>query len=549
MARAKQANIKSLQRQVAQIKLAAASKKKSTNKTRNRTGMRGRRSGVYNVAEGISPGGPTVMAANSGELTLQYSEKWADVVGDASGNLTFGPNNPGYGTVDPGFTTRPRTGAQSDGLLYDGSSEQTTSPHMVFWPGNSGLGRLDIFSAMYDLYQLKSIKLRYLTSTGTVQSGEILLGVDYDPKDVATTARGAEEYVPRFRAPLWKNGEMTVPVDRAQKAKWMYTSSGTDTMAESLGPAFAVVLGGHGVANTAVGSLWVDYKLVLQSPAPSQSGAPETSYSQAFLFHYDPLAGTITQPDQVHNTGINGGAMYASGNTADKVAQAQPIYVRPVNWGLPSGNSCEIELIDSGLFGKLPKCVLGANMTVVAHTNQAHPMTNPYFNASSLPIGSQDGGLVRGVGKATGTPWYYDVPGVAHGSQNILSCYDIFTGFRRAATKLIWRVETATASWFSVVITLGVIGREVRRMMGHGLIDRLHAVPMPAPPPTLAGDRVTKLNSISLPHKGKRLTEITEDEAGTTDTCKLCSSIPCPHAGGTTEPKDNLVSVSDCVAC
>lgn len=147
----------------------------------------------------------------------------------------------------------------------------------LFCPGVSGLPHLDARAAMYEMYRLKGpVKVEYKTAAATTTAGEIVLGIDFDPKDFNLSYAATAALSPKTVAPVWRNAQLSVPVSTAMKQKWYTTATHIDvpttiTASEQaiLNWPYDTVAFGIQVTSTAnqtTGSLWVEYDIELASP-------------------------------------------------------------------------------------------------------------------------------------------------------------------------------------------------------------------------------------------------------------------------------------------
>lgn len=162
-----------------------------------------------------------------------------------------------------------------------------------FCPGMTGMAHLDQRGGLYEMYRLRGpVRITYQSAVGTTTNGEILMGIDYDAKDVVTTYAGTAALSPKRVGPVWRNIALSVPPARAMRQKWLYTNNTFTpnwTSAKNLSErnavlpddsiAFALQVTSTAAAST--GSLWVDYCVEFCSPklATVNGGMSLVTYS------------------------------------------------------------------------------------------------------------------------------------------------------------------------------------------------------------------------------------------------------------------------------
>jgi hypothetical protein len=148
-------------------------------------------------------------------------------------------------------------------------STSATVPGIVsrsFYPGNSGLARLDQFGQMFELWKVKKLRLHYIPSVGSTQSGMVHMGVDFDNRELPSTPQGVSILEPSTHGAVWKDNSLGIPIERVQRTKWMYTNAGGSVSPET-GTGFAVVVSTTGTVDA--GEVWLDYEIEFVGPVPS----------------------------------------------------------------------------------------------------------------------------------------------------------------------------------------------------------------------------------------------------------------------------------------
>lgn len=162
-----------------------------------------------------------------------------------------------------------------------------------FWPGKSGLTRLDQFGRMYDQYRVRKLVVKYLTASGTVTSGSTITGIDYDASDYPGTLGALQVNQPKLRVPVWESGSMRLDIDRLNKSRWMFTSAGIATSTPGFTSACAVTSSAP-ASDTEIsyGEVWVDYEVVFTGPSLSNASGQFAANSSAGSWNTNESTGT-----------------------------------------------------------------------------------------------------------------------------------------------------------------------------------------------------------------------------------------------------------------
>ena len=240
--------IAGLQQRMNSLSFAALPRQKSVRRrTKPKRSNHLRNSNPSGNAWGVPQGGAVVSSARDGNTRIAFEEKWTDL----------------------------RTSGAVGSLLLS----------LLFCPGRSGLTRLDQFGRMFDLYKVKRLVFKYRTSVGSTTAGKVLMGVDYDPKDLPTSGAGVEVLQPRARTPVWQNVVLNADVSKCQKARWMYcTSSDRDpapgSVDDSMATACALVIDAAGPLDTELGEIWVGYDIEFSGPQRGEISNTQTETTQ-----------------------------------------------------------------------------------------------------------------------------------------------------------------------------------------------------------------------------------------------------------------------------
>lgn len=165
--------------------------------------------------------------------------------------------------------TRPvRRGAPAVGTLRVKYRELLTSvgnnttQNYEFLPGATGMPHLDARAGLYEMYKIIGVRFIYKAAVGTTVNGEVLLGVDFDSRDIVPSYQGTAALQPKATGPVWRDFGLRVPPGRAMKQRWLLTSNLQDD-APAQG-AFTLQ-----VTNTSTvvpGTIWCEYYLEFVSP-------------------------------------------------------------------------------------------------------------------------------------------------------------------------------------------------------------------------------------------------------------------------------------------
>lgn len=143
----------------------------------------------------------------------------------------------------------------------------------VFNPGATGMVMLDNTALQYDQYKIRSCSLEYRTGTGTTVSGNLVMGVDYNPQsDLPSDNSYAAVAIlePKFVGPVWTAcSSIPLEVSRAMKGNtWRFTNNTGPS-----GSAF-VLRANVNTQGQTYGIIWCKYVVEFCSPKQIQSSGP-----------------------------------------------------------------------------------------------------------------------------------------------------------------------------------------------------------------------------------------------------------------------------------
>jgi len=233
-------------------------------------------------------------------------------------------------TVESATTTR-------NGVMVVSSSEvwglataialdpqKSTTPNVLqFYPGASGLARLDAYAGMWEEVRLQSLRLRYISNSGTMTAGKVVMGVDFDPADTTPASPygvllgAVQSLQPNLEGPMWQSMEMRFSKKELDQANggpgiWRYTSGAAKH--PDRGAMFALNLV---TTSTECGLVRIDYTVEFRSPRSGPEGSNEVVTVGTAVSQYKSVQGgtTATAIDTL-NTAVTRGSPVAPGYTS-----------------------------------------------------------------------------------------------------------------------------------------------------------------------------------------------------------------------------------------
>lgn len=84
----------------------------------------------------------------------------------------------------------------------------------VFWPGLTGIARLDQEALRWETFKLRSVRYSWHNRTATTTSGDFVAAIDYNPDRLAQTEAELLIKNPQIQSSLWQEGKApTLSVD------------------------------------------------------------------------------------------------------------------------------------------------------------------------------------------------------------------------------------------------------------------------------------------------------------------------------------------------
>lgn len=138
-----------------------------------------------------------------------------------------------------------------------------------FTPGKSSIPVLDNLASIYERYQVHEVLLHWTPCMGTSKDGLVVVGIDWQTKEIAKTRAGVQTLNPNKRDAIYGKFTMQLPASRLMNRKWMATS--TSEVIDNT-TAFRAVVAADGLEavttdSKTVGDLWITYDITFQGPS------------------------------------------------------------------------------------------------------------------------------------------------------------------------------------------------------------------------------------------------------------------------------------------
>jgi hypothetical protein len=121
----------------------------------------------------------------------------------------------------------------------------------------------------FNLYRFKYLRIKYLNSTNTTNSGLVVVGFNPDPNDLPpTTLQQIENYDTRLRVATWEDAHVDVPKsDLNRLNKFLLRNSIVPGALETYDIGSLYVVCSGNVANgVTIGEIWLDYMVEFYAP-------------------------------------------------------------------------------------------------------------------------------------------------------------------------------------------------------------------------------------------------------------------------------------------
>jgi hypothetical protein len=249
----------------------------------------------------------------------------------------------------------------------------------IFWPGGSGMLRMDQYGSMFELWRANRVVVHYFPAVGTTANGILHMGADFDAFDYVTTRNSVAILTPQHTGPIWNSGTMSIPPDRINRSRWMYTNAGitNPTSDSSRGFLIATAITGTDLP----GEVWVEYELDFSGPV---AGAQTDSF---------------TQEVQVYSQINNDGTDFSSG----------PTIGRNVRWfDLRGQNSNQTSSTATGAInGQAQDYRVTINDLL---PDMAYNVAMKFYRLSALPLGNFFVGVDQGQKVSESTIYSSNAP-------------------------------------------------------------------------------------------------------------------------------------------
>jgi len=189
-------------------------------------------------------------------------------------------------------------------------SGDSTPPYLPFVPGNSGLPQLDALGTLYESYRMTGpVIVEYKATASMIISGSVVVGIDYDARDVVLGYPGVAALNPKAVGSVFKDHKVVVTPDRAMNKKWLFCSGQVPGE-----PAFAVGYSTTSANAGAVGDIWCEYTIEFISPR-----VPNFRISDSVTL-IQPDGTTYSNASDEHNGAPFAHAVAATGSTSSFVS-------------------------------------------------------------------------------------------------------------------------------------------------------------------------------------------------------------------------------------
>jgi hypothetical protein len=167
------------------------------------------------------------------------------------------------------------------GVLDSATAAGPAVKVLSFQPGDSGLPYLDRVAALFDTYMCRRLRVLLKSASGTLQSGMVHMGIDYDARRLPSTEVEVLGTSQLLSVPIWKSGTVSPDLSIVNRGGWRPTwSQGSGDTGFYEGPSFAVCTSNNSLEGTA--EIWLDYDLEFKGFSPL-NGGPSPSPSGSML--------------------------------------------------------------------------------------------------------------------------------------------------------------------------------------------------------------------------------------------------------------------------
>lgn len=130
-----------------------------------------------------------------------------------------------------------------------------------FAPGRSGMPLLDAHAQLFGMYQISAnLVVEYIAACGTNTPGDVVVGIDFHDTPPSLTYQATAALDPKITVACWKNGRLSVPLNKSMKQKWLTISS------DPVDSPSAFVIQVSNTSTISPGNLWIEYCVEFASP-------------------------------------------------------------------------------------------------------------------------------------------------------------------------------------------------------------------------------------------------------------------------------------------
>jgi hypothetical protein len=167
----------------------------------------------------------------------------------------------------------------------------------TFFPGSTGIPQLDRFAQIHENYQLRQFSVNYKPSAGTTVPGNMIMGIDYAPKN-ERQRKDIPLLSPNRAGTIYTPHTMQVNIQKAQKnILWLNTSAAGEPNERD--QAFALYLDVQ-TTESNIGQIWVSYNIAFTN-ATGPTGSTDVSKLQIATCTADLVSDAlVTQPEAVN---------------------------------------------------------------------------------------------------------------------------------------------------------------------------------------------------------------------------------------------------------
>jgi len=159
------------------------------------------------------------------------------------------------------------------GTLAPATQSGSSVKVLTFQPGNSGLPYLDRVANLFDTYMCRRLRVLLKSASGTVQSGMVHMGIDYDARRLPKTEEEVLGSSQLLSVPIWKSGSISPDLSIINRGGWRPTwSQWLEDAGFFSGPSFAACVSNS--SSDGIAEIWLDYDLEFRGFSLVQGGTP-----------------------------------------------------------------------------------------------------------------------------------------------------------------------------------------------------------------------------------------------------------------------------------